>query len=103
MAKGCWLPCGRRSGRWLGWRPASGWTEVARLALALRCVEIELLADSFSAAASTVDGGRVELVARTGTTLLHTWLGSDGSWAEPLAVRSEAWVDPGLPTVHRRG
>jgi hypothetical protein len=63
----------------------------------------DLRADSFSAAASTVDGGRVELVARTGATLRHTWRGADGTWVEPVAVRSETWADPSLTTVHRRG
>jgi hypothetical protein len=60
-----------------------------------------LRAESFAAAESTVDGGRVELVARTGATLVHIWRGADGSWADPVVVRSEAWVDPALTTVHR--
>jgi len=63
----------------------------------------DLRAESFSVAASTVGGGRVELVVRTGATLVHTWRAADGRWAAPVAVRSEVWADPALSTVHRRG
>jgi hypothetical protein len=62
----------------------------------------DVVADSFTAAASTVDGGRIEVVTRRGTTLQHLWTDAAGSWCPAADVRSEVWADPALPTVHRR-
>jgi hypothetical protein len=62
----------------------------------------QLAVDDVAAAATTLDGGRLDLVLRTGDGLQHAWsIDGGAAWTEPQLIRSDVWVAPGAP-VHRR-
>lgn len=57
--------------------------------------------DALAWCATTLDGGRIDAVLRTGTELAHVH-GNAGAWSDPVAIVSQVWTDADGVSVHRR-